>query len=49
MDLTARINWVKYSRAKDAMFMYTDIEEAPWYVVDADVKRHPQFHLQCAT
>ncbi len=44
MDLKARSRWVEYSRAKDAMFMYTDIEEAPWYVVNADVKRHARLN-----
>jgi len=44
MDLAGRSNWVEYSRAKDAMFMYTDIEEAPWYVVNADVKRHARLN-----
>jgi polyphosphate kinase 2 len=27
-----------FSRAKDEMFFYTDIEEAPWYTVEADDK-----------
>ena len=44
MDLEARSKWVEYSKAKDAMFMYTDIEEAPWYVVDADVKKHARLN-----
>ncbi len=44
MDLKARSRWVEYSRAKDAMFMYTDIEEAPWYVVNADIKRHARLN-----
>jgi polyphosphate kinase 2 len=44
MDLEARSRWVEYSRAKDAMFMYTDIDEAPWYVVNADVKRHARLN-----
>ena len=44
MDLASRSRWVEYSRAKDAMFMYTDIKEAPWYVVNADVKRHARLN-----
>lgn len=47
MDLEARKRWVEYSRAKDSMFMYTDINEAPWYVVNADIKRHAR--LNCIT
>jgi polyphosphate kinase 2 (PPK2 family) len=44
MDVTSRSRWVDYSRAKDAMLMYTDIEEARWYVVNADVKRHARLN-----
>ncbi len=44
MDLESRSRWVEYSRAKDAMFMYTDTEKAPWYVVDATVKRHARLN-----
>ena len=39
MDLTARSRWVDYSKAKDEMFSYTDIKEAPWWVVNADNKK----------
>jgi len=39
MDLESRNRWEEYSRAKDKMFAYTDIKQAPWYVVDADVKK----------
>jgi len=38
MDLESRSRWVDYSRAKDEMFKYTDIKQAPWYVVNADNK-----------
>jgi len=38
-DLYSRTRWVDYSRAKDEMFVHTDIPEAPWYVVPADDKR----------
>lgn len=44
MDLESRTRWVEYSRAKDDMFMYTDTEKAPWYVVDATVKRHARLN-----
>lgn len=44
MDLESRTRWVDYSRAKDAMFMYTDIAVAPWYVVNADVKKHARLN-----
>ena len=39
MDVLSRTKWVDYSRAKDKMFKYTDIKEAPWHVVDADDKK----------
>lgn len=38
MDMQSRSRWVEYSKAKDAMFAYTDIKQAPWYVVNADNK-----------
>jgi hypothetical protein len=39
MDLESRRRWVEYSKAKDEMFAYTDIKQAPWYVVNADDKK----------
>jgi len=45
MDLEARKRWVDYSRAKDEMFKYTDIKQAPWYVVNADIKRHARLNV----
>ena len=45
MDLQARAHWVDYAEAKDEMFAYTDIREAPWYVVDADDKRAARLNL----
>ncbi len=39
MDVESRMRWVDYSRAKDEMFAHTDIKQAPWYVVKADVKK----------
>jgi polyphosphate kinase len=38
MDLQSRSRWVEYSKAKDDMFAYTDIKQAPWHVVNADNK-----------
>ena len=45
MDLQARARWVDYSEAKDQMFSYTDIQEAPWYVVETDNKRAAHLNL----
>ena len=39
MDVEARTRWVEYSKAKDIMMKYTDIKQAPWVVVNADVKK----------
>jgi len=44
MDLTSRAKWVDYSKAKDEMFVHTDIKQAPWYVVDADDKRRARLN-----
>ena len=44
MDLEARSKWVEYSKAKDTMFNYTDIKQAPWLVVDADDKKRARLN-----
>ena len=44
MDLESRRRWVDYSKAKDENFAHTDIKQAPWYVVDADVKKHARLN-----
>jgi polyphosphate kinase 2 len=44
IDLEARERWVEYSRAKDTMFTHTDTEESPWYVINADVKKHARLN-----
>ncbi len=44
MDVISRDKWQEYSRAKDEMFAHTDIKQAPWWVVDADIKRHARLN-----
>ncbi len=44
MDLESRDRWVAYSKAKDAMFSYTDTKQCPWYVVNADIKKHARLN-----
>ncbi len=44
MDEESRQRWVEYSKAKDAMLTYTDIQQAPWYLVDADIKKHARLN-----
>jgi polyphosphate kinase 2 len=45
VDHEARQRWVQYSKAKDAMMAHTNIPEAPWYVINAEVREHT--HLNC--
>jgi polyphosphate kinase 2 len=45
MDLESRSKWVEYSKAKDDMFKTTDIKQAPWYVVNADIKKHARLNV----
>ena len=47
MDLQSRSRWVEYSKAKDDMFAFTDIKQAPWYVVNADNKKKAR--LNCVS
>ena len=44
MDLESLRRYVDYSRAKDEMFVHTDIPEAPWWVVEADDKRRARIN-----
>jgi polyphosphate kinase len=39
MDLAEHELYVRYSMAKDTTFQYTDIKQAPWFVVPSDDKR----------
>ena len=47
MDLESRDRWLEFSIAKDVMFAHTDIKQAPWYVVNSDIKKHAR--LNCIT
>ena len=44
MDLESRKLWMEYSKAKDQMFAHTDIKQAPWLVVNADIKKHARLN-----
>jgi polyphosphate kinase len=44
MDLEARRRWVDYAKAKDTMFEHTDIDDSPWWVVDADSKKRARLN-----
>ncbi|WP_459182761.1 polyphosphate kinase 2 [Streptomyces sp.] len=45
MDLESVTRWEAYSRAKDEMFVHTDIPETPWYVVESDDKRSARINM----
>ncbi|HEY7011031.1 MAG TPA: polyphosphate kinase 2, partial [Jatrophihabitantaceae bacterium] len=44
MDLEARRRWNEYSKAKDEMFAHTDVEDSPWWVVNADSKKRARLN-----
>jgi polyphosphate kinase 2 (PPK2 family) len=44
MDIESRNRWQEYSQAKDEMFAATDTKQSPWWVVNADEKRHARLN-----
>ncbi|NHA68502.1 polyphosphate kinase 2 [Phycicoccus sp. CMS6Z-2] len=44
-DVASITRWEDYSRAKDAMFVHTDIPEAPWFEVESDDKRRSRVNM----
>ncbi|MFC0875877.1 polyphosphate kinase 2 [Saccharicrinis sp. FJH2] len=44
MDFESRKHWVEYSMAKDKMMDYTDIKQAPWYVIPSDSKKRARLN-----
>jgi polyphosphate kinase 2 len=44
MDLESRKRWIDYSKAKDDMFVHTDIMDCRWNVVNADDKRRARLN-----
>jgi polyphosphate kinase 2 len=45
MDVESLTRWEDYSRAKDEMFVHTDIPESPWLVVEGDDKRRARINM----
>ena len=45
MDLKSYSRWEDYSRARDAMFRASDMEWAPWYVVDTNDKKRARLNI----
>ena len=43
-DLESVRRWYEYSMARDAMFMATDTDFAPWYIVRSDDKRRARLN-----
>lgn len=44
IDLEEHRRYVRYSMAKDTTFQYTDIKQAPWFVVPSDDKRRARLN-----
>ena len=44
MDLQSRVRWEKYTKAKEEMLLRTNIEEAPWYVVQGNDKKRARLN-----
>ncbi|EFK54420.1 polyphosphate kinase 2 [Corynebacterium genitalium ATCC 33030] len=45
MDLESITKWEEYSRAKDEMFVHTDIPEAPWNTVESEDKKRSRINV----
>ena len=45
MDLESITKWEDYSRAKDEMFVHTDIPSAPWYTVESEDKKRSRINI----
>ena len=44
-DVLSITKWVDYSKAKDELFVHTDISEAPWWVVESEDKRASRLNM----
>lgn len=44
-DLESIHRWEDYSRAKDEMFVHTDLPASPWFVVESDIKKHARLNM----
>ncbi|KQB85982.1 polyphosphate kinase 2 [Corynebacterium lowii] len=45
MDLESITRWEEYSKAKDEMFVHTDIAESPWYTVESEDKKRSRINV----
>lgn len=44
MDLQSRVRWEAYTKAKEDMFMRTNIPEAPWFIVEGNDKKRARLN-----
>jgi hypothetical protein len=44
VDLASLDKWEEYTKAKEAMFFYTDTADAPWTVVKSDCKKRARLN-----
>ena len=44
-DIESLTKWEDYSRAKDEMFVHTDVADNPWHVVESEDKKRARIHM----
>jgi len=44
MDLQSRVRWEDYTKAKEDMFVRTNIPEAPWFIVEGNDKKRARLN-----
>ena len=44
VDLSSLDKWDAYTKAKEAMFFYTDTADSPWTVIKSDCKKRARLH-----
>jgi polyphosphate kinase 2 (PPK2 family) len=44
IDVASLDKWEEYTRAKEAMFFYTDTADAPWTVIKSDCKKRARLN-----
>ena len=44
MDLQSRVRWENYTKAKEDMFARTNIDEAPWHIVEGNDKKRARLN-----
>jgi polyphosphate kinase len=44
MDLQSRVRWEAYTRAKEEMFLHTNIPESPWFIIEGNDKKRARLN-----